>query len=75
MAIGRDGSREARFAVCRAAAGVYLLSGAQAADIVEHVVSVVREQWADVADVAGLNELERTRLWGRQILNPSVFHA
>lgn len=75
MAIGRDGSRDARFGVCRAAANVYLLSQGQAADIVEHVVTTVAEQWDDAADSARLTDLERSRLWGRQILNPSVFYA
>ena len=75
MAIGRDGSRDARFGVCRAAANVYLLSQGQAADIVDHVVTTVAEQWDDAADSARLTDLERSRLWGRQILNPSVFYA
>jgi serine/threonine-protein kinase HipA len=74
MAIDRDGARAARFAVCHKAAPVYLLSAAEASSITEHVVTTIREQWHEAADAARLTDLERARLWGRQILNPSVFY-
>ncbi len=74
MAIGRDGSRSSRFATCLAAADTYLLSAVQAREIVEHVETIVREQWADAADISRLTAADRTQLWGRQILNPSVYY-
>lgn len=74
MAIGRDGQRAAHLAVCRDAASVYLLGRAEAAEIIEHQVSTIREQWNDAADAARLTAAERHQLWGRQIFNPSV-HA
>ena len=74
MAIGRDGSRASRFATCIAAAGTYLLNDTEAADIVEHVEQSVRDGWDEAASQAQLTGLERRRLWGRQILNPSVYY-
>lgn len=72
MAITRDGRRESRFATCVAAAEIYHLTRSQAADIIEHQVTVITEQWRDAADAAQLTEADRAQLWGRQILNPAV---
>jgi len=65
MAIGRDGRRTSRLAVCLDAAEVYHLSRAQAAEIAEHQVTVITEQWRDAADAARLTTVERQQLWGR----------
>lgn len=74
MAIGRDGQRASRLAVCRDAAGIYLLSPAEAADIIDEQVTVIREQWDAAADAVRLTAQEKQQLWERQILN-SYIHA
>lgn len=74
MAIGRDGSRGSRFAVCVAAAADYGLSRPEAKTIVDQIVSTIEAQWADAADVAGLSQAERNALWRRSILNRSTFY-
>lgn len=73
MAIGRNGQRESRLAVCRESADVYLLSRTDADAIIDQQVSTIREQWEDAADVARLTGLDKQQMWGRQILNPFVF--
>ena len=73
MAIGRDGSKASQFATCVAAAAVYGLSTADARDIVDHQVTTIRREWAEAADVARLTEADKTRMWGRDILNPYAF--
>lgn len=73
MAIGRDGSKASQFATCVAAADVYGLSTADARDIVDHQVTTIRREWAEAADVARLTEADKTRMWGRDILNPYAF--
>ncbi|GAA1872668.1 HipA domain-containing protein [Myceligenerans crystallogenes] len=74
MAIGRDGSRDSRFSVCVAAAGEYLLDKSDAQEVVDHVVGTIDERWPEAADTARLTQVERDRLWHRQILNESVFY-
>lgn len=49
-------------------------AGRQAAEIIDHMVAVVEDNWAATADAAGLNEIDRSRLLGGAILNPSIFH-
>ncbi|MBV9823498.1 MAG: HipA domain-containing protein [Actinobacteria bacterium] len=73
MDIGRDGSRNAQFAVCVAAAPDYGLTRAQAREIVDRQVGTIRDSWDEVADAARMTTLERTGLYGRQILNPYAF--
>lgn len=73
MAIGRDGFRRSQFHGCVAAAGVYLLSAAEAKDIIDAQVDTIRTQWDGAADSARLTRAERQQLWQRQILNPFIF--
>jgi serine/threonine-protein kinase HipA len=73
MDIDRDGHRASTFSVCVDAAHVYGLSRADATDIIERQVTTVRENWADVRDLARLTQVESNALFGRQILNPYAF--
>jgi serine/threonine-protein kinase HipA len=71
MAIRRDGYRYSQLAGCVAAAtGTYLLSNAEAKDVIDHQVDTIRSEWDEAAEVARLTAVERDQLWGRQILNP-----
>ena len=71
MAIRRDGYRYSQLAGCVAAGTeTYLLSEAEAKDIVDQQVDTIRSQWHEAAEAARLTAVERDRLWGRQILNP-----
>jgi serine/threonine-protein kinase HipA len=73
MAIRRDGYRYSQLAGCVAAASdTYLLSRAEAQDIIDYQVATIRTEWDEAADVARLTAVERDRLWRRQILNPYV---
>ena len=75
MAIGRDGYRLSRLAGCVASAEAYLLSAEAAQEIVDHQVETIRSAWSGAADAARLLVSERTLLWGRQLLNPSIFYG
>jgi serine/threonine-protein kinase HipA len=70
MAIGKDGFRMSQLAGCVKNAGTYLLSPAEAIDLIDAQLEVIRMQFLDAADAARLTEAERRALWGRQILNP-----
>lgn len=73
MAIGREGQRQSRLAVCRDACETYLLTPQDADEIIDAQVEGIRAQWDEAADEARLTAQERQRLWGRQILNDYVF--
>lgn len=70
MAIGRDGFRMSQVAGCVAHANTYLLSDAEAREIVDHQIDVINTRWPEVCDRAGLTEVERNQFWHRQFLNP-----
>ena len=80
MAIGRDLSnptnplmRLSRLSTCVAAASEYLLSEGEAREIIDHQLHVINAEWEDAAAEARLTRAEADQLWGRQILNPSIF--
>jgi len=75
MAIDHDGSRTSQLRVCLNAAPVYHLDRADARAIIEATVAVIRAQWKDASEEAHLAVGERTRLWGRQVLNQFVFEG
>src|ERR1700710_355819 len=70
MAIGHDEYRFSQVAGCVARASTYLLSEADAREIVNHQIEVIETGWADVCDRAELTEVDRNSFWHRQFLNP-----
>ena len=75
MAVDRSGNRESRLRVCIDAAEIFLLTPADARAVVDAQVDTIRNQWQEAADAARLTTTERTRLWGRQILNAYAFEG
>lgn len=70
MAIGSDGFRMSRVAGCVEHASTYLLSEADAREIVDHQIEVITESWDEVCEQAGLTAADRAFFWQRQFLNP-----
>ena len=70
MAIGADGYRFSQVAGCVSRASTYLLSEADAREIVDHQIEVIETEWTDVCDRAELTEVDRNSFWRRQFLNP-----
>jgi serine/threonine-protein kinase HipA len=73
MAISRTGERSSKLSTCLAACEVYLLTTAEAKEIINAQVEIVQTQWLDTADAAQLTELDRRQLFGREILNEFAF--
>ncbi len=48
----------------------FQLREADARTIITQLITVLEDQWQAVCDEAGLAQTERTRLWGRVVLNP-----
>jgi serine/threonine-protein kinase HipA len=70
MAIAESGWRMSQLEGCVRAAPTYLLGEAQAREIAERQIGVIREQWDEVADLARMTGADRAFFWGRQFLNP-----
>ena len=56
--------------LCLAAAPQFLLSADRARAIIASQLAAIRAHWIQVSDEAGLTEVDRAFLWGRQFLNP-----
>jgi serine/threonine-protein kinase HipA len=70
MAIGADGYRFSQVAGCVGRAYTYLLSEAEAREIVDRQIETIESQWNEVCDRAELTEAARNSFWRRQFLNP-----
>jgi serine/threonine-protein kinase HipA len=70
MAIGRDGWRMSQVAGCVERADVYLLSEAEAREIVDGQIETIEGNWDEVCDLAELAEGARAGFRSRQFLNP-----
>ena len=75
MAIGEDGYRMSQLAGCVARASTYMLSEAQAREIVDRQIETIETEWLGVCDLAELTEVDRARFWRRQFLNPYAFEG
>lgn len=73
IALTPDGERASQFRVARAAAAEFLLSAAEANEIIDKVVTTIEADWDDVCDQARLTKSERDQLWKREFLNDYVF--
>jgi serine/threonine-protein kinase HipA len=62
--------RLSQLTLCLEAAPQFLLGADRARAIIASQLATVRARWADVCDEAGLSEVDRAFLWGRQFLNP-----
>jgi serine/threonine-protein kinase HipA len=62
--------RLSQLTVCLEAAPNFLLAPDQARTLITSQLSRIRAHWGEVCDEAGLSEVDRAYLWGRQFLNP-----
>ncbi len=70
----RDGQRASQFRVARAAAPDFLLTAAEAQEVIDHVVETVTGSWDEMCDQALLTRAERAQLWKREFLNEYAFY-
>jgi serine/threonine-protein kinase HipA len=71
MIIGDSADRfkESQVAGCVERAHIYHLSKKEATTIVDHQIDIIRTDWADVCEQAGLTQTGRNYFWKRQFLN------
>ncbi len=66
-------NRMSNLAVCLRAASKFLLSEADAAQLIVDQLEIVRENWTRVCDEAEVSAVDRGLFWGRMFLNPYIF--
>ncbi len=69
----REDDRRSLLENCRLAASSFLLTDAEARNLINEQVSDVRSAWSDICNEAELSAVDRTFLWQRQFLNEYVF--
>jgi serine/threonine-protein kinase HipA len=70
MSITADGFRMSQVTACVEQASTYLLSEAEAREIIDHQIDLIESQWSEACDLAHMTDLERAYFWRRQFLNP-----
>ncbi|MBN1142468.1 MAG: type II toxin-antitoxin system HipA family toxin [Deltaproteobacteria bacterium] len=55
---------------CLRTAHNFLLSGKEAYGVFDQIEGTINDRWDDVCEEAQLSQVDKTRLWKRQILNP-----
>jgi serine/threonine-protein kinase HipA len=75
MMIGRDGFRTSQLAGCVERSATYMLTEADARELIDHQVDVIRGAWKEVCDLAKMTDFDRSFFWGRQFLNPYAFEG
>ena len=77
MVVRRDGEghddRRSLLENCRLSASDFLLSDAEARDLIASQIATIRVRWGAVCDDAELSEVDRALLWRRQFLNEYAF--
>ncbi|MEQ3552782.1 HipA domain-containing protein [Pseudonocardia nematodicida] len=75
MAFGRGhhGAKVSNFAALVRESETYGLSGSEGRDIIDHLVSAIRDNWNDAAEVARLSSADKQNLRKRQILPRAAF--
>ena len=61
--------------ICLEAAPQFLLGADRARTLITSQLATIRSHWNQVCDEAGLTEVDRAFLWGRQFLNPFALQS
>lgn len=67
--------KRSRLATCLQAAHHFLLTASEALFLIDAQLHSLSRNWLPVCEEAGLSEPERMQLWGRVVVNPTVFDA
>ena len=62
--------RLSQLTLCMESAPQFLLGADRAVSIITSQLAAIRSHWSQVSDEAGLTEVDRAFLWGRQFINP-----
>jgi serine/threonine-protein kinase HipA len=69
------GERTSRLESAVMAAAIYLLTEAQAREIVDHQIETIRDRWNEICDLTSLSPEGKRFFEGRQFLNPYAFEG
>lgn len=60
---------------CVTASRHFLLSEAEAKNIIEYQTNIIEQHWNSVCEAANLSTIDKKLMWRRQFLNPYAFEA
>jgi serine/threonine-protein kinase HipA len=75
LAYGRNGERRSNLAALIDVCSVYDLTRPEATELVDSMLTTIRETWAEAADVAELTTIDRQTMWGHQFLHPGALYG
>jgi len=64
-----------KLTTCIKASHRFLLSEAQAKEIISGQINMIQDHWLNICDEASLSEVDRSFFWKRQFLNPFSFEG
>ena len=70
---GDRGAKVSNFAALVGESETYGLSAAQGREIIDNLVSSIRDNWDAAADIARLGRADKQRLWEKQVLPRAAF--
>jgi serine/threonine-protein kinase HipA len=65
--------RMSQISLCLKAAVIFLLDAGEATELIAGQIKSIKKFWTHVCDEAGLVEVDRNFIWGRQFLNAYAF--
>ncbi len=68
------GQNASQLRLARAVAADFGIPPREADDVIDRVLSTIREAWREACDEATLSQAERDLFWEREILNPYIFY-
>jgi serine/threonine-protein kinase HipA len=71
LIMGKENASQ--LALCLKAAPLFLIDNEDAAKMITHQVTTIKNSWAEVCNQARLSEVDRNFMWRRQFLNPYAF--
>lgn len=75
QAYGRDSENRSQVALCIDHAANYDLSPRQASEIVDHQITVIRDDYHATCDAAELDRRQHDSLWSRSFLHPATLEG
>lgn len=73
IALTRIGERHSQLRLCRQVAMEFKVSAKEAEQIIDHVISTIKNNWKDAVDHAELSSNDAKGLMGREFLNPYIW--
>lgn len=69
-----DGVRDSKLENCLIISKLFLLNQCEAKDIINTMLEIISGRYKQICDEVNFSTVDRERLWGSAIMNPSIFY-